>query len=223
MAMIFEGLTVERVRANMLEVEAEVEAACERAGRPPASVEVVAAVKYVGPGELGVLEAASIRHAGENRAQALVEKQQLAPSLDWHFIGHVQSRKVKQIVPRVSLIHAVSSDSVLEQLARHAPEQFPILVEVNVSGEEGKSGIAPHELEPFLGRCRSVAGADVRGLMTMPPLAADPEASRPWFRELAALARRHGLEHLSMGTTQDFVVAVEEGATFVRIGTRLYA
>lgn len=221
--MIFEGLDPRRVAANRESVEAEIADACARAGRDPREVELVAAVKYVAAGEIAVLREAGLKHAGENRAQALAEKQALEPNLDWHFIGHVQSRKVKDIVPRVSLIHAVSTDSVLGQMARHAPEGFPILVEVNVSGEAGKSGIPPDELVAFLDRCRTVAHADVRGLMTMPPLAASPEESRPWFRELAALGSSHGLEHLSMGTTQDFGVAVEEGATLVRVGTRLYA
>lgn len=223
MATLFHGLTPQRVAANLAAVEDEIAAACAASGRARSDVTLVAAVKYVPAEDVPVLVAAGIRHAGENRAQALAEKVALAPGLDWHFIGHIQSRKVRQIVPHVSLLHAVCTDSVLEQLGRHAPERTPVLVEVNVSGEGGKSGVAPEALPAFLDRCRSVARADVRGLMTMPPLAEDPEASRPWFAELASLAGRHGLPDLSMGTTQDFTVAIEEGATFVRVGARLYA
>jgi len=222
MARIVEGLTPTRVEANLTAVRQEIDAAAARAGRSGEEVQVVAAVKYVAAADIPLLERAGIRIAGENRAQDLVEKVAVAPELTWHFIGHLQSRKVRQIVPHVSLIHSVSTDSVVDQLGRHAPEGMAILVEVNVSGEEGKSGIAPAGLPEFLERCRSVGRADVRGLMTMPPLAAHPEDSRRWFAGLAELAATHGLTELSMGTTQDFVVAVEEGATMVRIGSRLY-
>lgn len=222
MARIVEGLTRERVAANLAAVDAEITAACARSGRTAAEVAVVAAVKYVNAADIPLLQAAGITIAGENRAQDLIEKAALAPDLEWHFIGHIQSRKVRQIVPHVTLLHAVCTDSVVQQLAQHAPAQTPILIEVNVSGEEGKSGITPAELPEFLERCRATARADVRGLMTMPPLAGDPEDSRRWFAALAELAAAHGLRELSMGTTQDFGVAVEEGATMVRIGSRLY-
>jgi len=222
MARIVEGLTAARVAANLAAVNADIAAAAARAGRSADDVQLVAAVKYVTAADIPLLHEAGVRIAGENRAQDLVEKAACVPDLVWHFIGHLQSRKVRQIVPHVSLIHSVSSDSVLEQLGRHAPEAAAILVEVNVSGEEGKSGIAPAALPEFLERCRSVGRADVRGLMTMPPLAARPEESRRWFAALAELAARHGLAELSMGTTQDFAVAVEEGATMVRVGSRLF-
>ena len=139
-------------------------------------------------------------------------------AFQWDFIGHVQSRKVKQIAPRVRLIHSVCTDSVLRQLARHAPPGLRVLVEVNVAGEEGKDGVAPAQLDDFIERCP----VPVSGLMTMPPLAHDPDDSRRWFAALAELARERGLRELSMGTTQDYEVAVEEGATIVRIGTRLF-
>jgi uncharacterized pyridoxal phosphate-containing UPF0001 family protein len=128
------------------------------------------------------------------------------------------------VLPHVRLIHSVASASVVRELGRHARQDPPrrVLVEVNVSGEPGKSGIAPAELGEFAARCREEGGVEVAGLMTMPPLAAEPEASRRWFAALAQLAADHGLAELSMGTTQDFPVAVQEGATIVRIGTRLY-
>jgi uncharacterized pyridoxal phosphate-containing UPF0001 family protein len=146
----------------------------------------------------------------------MLEKVTRAPwRLRWHFIGTVQSRKVRLIVPHVELIHSVASESVLRELGRHAPPGFEILVEVNVSGEDGKAGIAPAQLDAFIAR----SPVTVAGLMTMPPLTSDPEGSRRHFAALAQLARERGLERLSMGTSQDFEVAVEEGATIVRIGT----
>lgn len=214
------GLTAERVRSNLAAVNARIEAAADRAGRERGDVELVAAVKYVPAQELGVLAQAGVRVAGENRAQDLQAK--VAAHGDaflWDFIGHVQSRKVRDIAPLVRLIHSVSSDSVLGQLRRHAPPQLRVLVEVNVAGEEGKDGVAPGELGAFIARCP----VPVAGLMTMPPLAREPQDSRRWFAALRELADAHGLRELSMGTTQDFEVAVEEGATIVRIGTSLFA
>jgi uncharacterized pyridoxal phosphate-containing UPF0001 family protein len=165
-----------------------------------------------------VLADAGIEVAGENRAQDLEAKAAAHPELTWDFIGHLQSRKVKQVLPHVRYVHSVSTDSVLRQLERHGTPETEVLVEVNVAGEEGKSGIAPAELDDFVARCP----VRVVGLMTMPPLAEDPEDSRPWFAALAELAAGRGLHHLSMGTSQDYLVAVEEGATIVRLGTTLY-
>jgi uncharacterized pyridoxal phosphate-containing UPF0001 family protein len=136
----------------------------------------------------------------------------------WHFIGQLQSRKVKQILPYVELIHSVASESVLRELAKHGTSETQVLIEVNTSGESGKAGVAPAELPAFLAACP----AKVEGLMTMPPQTTDPEESRPYFQELKSLADQHGLAQLSMGTSQDFVVAVEEGATIVRLGSILY-
>jgi PLP dependent protein len=161
-----------------------------------------------------------VRLAGENRAQDLRAKAEAWPgAFTWDFIGHLQSRKVKEIVPLVRLIHSVASDSVLGQLARHARPETEVLVEVNLAGEESKSGIAPDDLGGFLER----SPVPVAGLMTMPPLAREAEESRRHFAALRELAERHGLAQLSMGTSQDYVVAVEEGATIVRIGSNLYA
>ena len=156
---------------------------------------------------------------GENRAQDLVAKADASPGrFTWDFIGHLQSRKVRQILPYVRYIHSVASDSVLAQLARHASPDTEVLVEVNVGGEPDKSGVEPPQLDAFLERCP----VTVVGLMTMPPLASRPEDSRPYFAALRGLAERHRLAQLSMGTSQDYLVAVQEGATIVRLGTSLY-
>jgi pyridoxal phosphate enzyme (YggS family) len=212
-----DGLTAARVRANLADVHERIAAAAARAGRDPAAVEVVAAVKYVPLEQLGALAEGGVTVMGENRAQDLQAKAAELGDVTWDFIGHVQSRKVKQIAPLVRLIHSVCTDSVLAQLERHAPPDLRVLVEVNVAGEEGKDGVAPGELDAFLERC-PVA---VAGLMTMPPLAHEPQDSRRWFAELRELAAARDLPELSMGTTQDYEIAVEEGATIVRIGTKL--
>jgi PLP dependent protein len=213
---LIHGLKAARVRANLEHARAEITAA----GRDPASVEILAAVKYVPVEELGELAEAGIQVLGENRAQDLVAKSDAYPNrFTWDFIGHLQSRKVRQVLPYVRYIHSVASDSVLAQLERHASRETEVLVEVNVSGEPGKSGVAPEELDAFLARCP----ASVVGLMTMPPLAEDSEQSRPYFAALRELAESRGLPQLSMGTSQDYVVAVQEGATIVRLGTSLYS
>ncbi len=214
MAQLITGLDADRVRANLDEVRDEI----ERAGRRPDDVTVLAAVKYVAAGELGVLAQAGIEVVGENRAQDLAVKAAAHPDFTWDFIGHLQSRKVAEVVGLVRWIHSVASDSVLGRLAQHATPQTEVLVEVNIAGEQGKDGIAPQDLGAFIERCP----ATVVGLMTMPPLAQRAEDSRRWFAALATLAGDHGLRELSMGTTQDFAVAASEGATIVRIGTRLY-
>jgi uncharacterized pyridoxal phosphate-containing UPF0001 family protein len=187
-----------------------------------ADVQVLAAIKYVATEELGVLAEAGVTLVGENRAQALAEKHAAhGEAFTWDFIGHLQSRKVKEIVPLVRLIHSVSSDSAVAQLARHATADTRILLEVNVAREEGKSGVTPDAL-PALLDAASEAGVRVDGLMTMPPLAPDPEDNRRWFAALADLAATHGLRELSMGTSQDYAVAAQEGATIVRVGSSLY-
>lgn len=213
-------LRPERVRSNVAEVWEEIAAACGRAGRDPASVELLAAVKYVAVEQLPVLREAGLTLVGENRAQEL-ERKAIVPGFTWDFIGHLQSRKVKTVLPHVRLIHSVASDSVIRALERHAAPGTEVLVEVNVSGEEGKSGVAPATLDAVIDRLRA-AGVAVGGLMTMPPMADRPDDSRRWFAALARLAHARDLPRLSMGTTQDFAVAVEEGATIVRIGTRLF-
>jgi pyridoxal phosphate enzyme (YggS family) len=218
MAGLITGLEAEAVRAATARVREEIAAAAQKAGRDPSEVELLAAVKYVALEEMGVLAEAGLTLLGENRAQELAAKATAHPELRWHFIGQLQSRKVKQILPYVELIHSVASDSALRQLETHGTPETEILVEVNVAGEEGKAGIAPEELGAFIER----APVTVSGLMTMPPFSEDPEDSRRHFAALRGLAEAHGLTRLSMGTSQDFTVAVEEGATIVRVGSRLY-
>jgi len=204
--------------APLDDVRARIAAAAGRAGRDAAGVEIVAATKYVSVEDMAAVAEAGITRVGENRAQDLVAKHDAyGDRFTWEFIGHLQSRKVPQILPLVQRIHSVGSDSVLGRLERHRDLALPgleILVEVNVAGEEGKSGIDPGELGAFLERC-PIAPV---GLMTMPPLAGD---SRRWFSALRDLAHEHGLAQLSMGTSQDFEIAVEEGATIVRLGSVL--
>jgi pyridoxal phosphate enzyme (YggS family) len=217
MAQVIRGLDAARVRDNLARVHDELAAA----GREPGDVQVLAATKYVAPEELEVLAGAGLGLFGENRAQELVAKSARLPAsrgVTWDFIGHLQSRKVRQVLPLVRWVHSVASDSVLAQLARHGTPDLEVLVEVNVAGDPSKSGIAPADLDAFLERvpCRVV------GLMTMPPAAGRPEDSRRHFAALAQLAAERGLPELSMGTTQDFRVAAEEGATVVRLGSVLF-
>lgn len=219
MAQLIHGLSASAIRANLAEVRAEIAVAAARAGRDPRAVEICAATKYVAAEEMSTLARAGVSLVGENRAQDLEAKvSEHGASFSWDFIGHLQSRKVRAVLERVRLIHSVASDSVLEQLRRHADPQTEVLVEVNTAGEASKSGVVPADLGAFIERCPITVG----GLMTMPPLAANPHDSRRHFAALRELAFAHGLSRLSMGTTQDFAVAVEEGATIVRIGTRLY-
>ena len=226
MVELIPQVRAEVVAANLERLRGELVAAVARSplGRPPGAreVQVLAATKYVSLGDLPALAAAGVRLVGENRAQDLQEKVAAHGELfEWHFIGQLQSRRVRLIVPHVRLIHSVASDSALRELERHraiADPQLRILIEVNIAGEPGKAGVAPEQLDAFIAR----SPLPVAGLMTMPPLATDPDASRPWFAALRELARERGLEHLSMGTSQDYLVAVQEGATIVRIGTRLY-
>jgi pyridoxal phosphate enzyme (YggS family) len=213
------ALSSARVASNLAEVRERIDAAAARAGRDPGEVEILAAVKYLAGSELEALADGGITLVAENRAQDLLEKVQYAEGrLRWHFIGALQSRKVKLIAPHVELIHSVASESALRELGRCAPPGLEILIEVNVAGETGKAGIAPAQLDAFIAR----SDVPVVGLMTMPPQTADPERSRPYFEQLAALARERGLRHVSAGTSQDFEVAVEAGATIVRLGTSLY-
>lgn len=215
MVDLIHGLSADRVRGNLERIRAEI----ADAGRDPEEIEILAAVKYVGAADLGALAEGGIELVGENRAQDLVAKAAAAVgSFTWDFIGHLQSRKVRQVLPHVRYIHSVGSDSVLDQLGRHAAPGTEVLVEVNVAGESGKSGITPVQLPAFLERCP----VSVVGLMTMPPQTASPEESRPHFAALRELASRHRLRHLSMGTSQDYLVAVQEGATIIRLGTTLY-
>ena len=202
------GLDAARVRANLDRVR-------ERVG---GGVEICAAVKYLAADDLPALAEGGITLVGENRAQELVTKQDAHGDLfEWDFIGALQSRKVKDVAPRVRLIHSVASESALSRLSEHPAKE--VLLQVNVAGEEGKAGIAPPDLGDFVGRCP----VPVSGLMTMPPLAERPDDNRPHFARLAELAAEHGLARLSMGTSQDYEPAVAEGATIIRLGSVLYA
>ncbi len=218
MTRTFTGLDAARVAANVAGVTSRIAAAARRAGRDTDEIELLAAVKYVPVEELGTLREAGLTLFGENRAQELETKAEAHPDARWHFIGQLQSRKVRQLVPRVELIHSVASDSALKELGRHGTPDTEVLVEVNVAQEASKAGIAPDALGSFIARCP----VRVTGLMAMPPAARVPEASRPHFARVRELAEEHGLARLSMGTSQDFEVAVEEGATIVRIGSVLF-
>jgi PLP dependent protein len=196
------ALSPETVRANYERIRGEL----------GPEVTVVAATKYVAPEDLAALAEAGIEVVGENRAQDLAAKHELhGDAFRWHFIGHLQSRKAAIVNELCELCHSLSSESAAKRLT------IPALVEVNLSGEESKSGIPEGELEDFL-----PLYANVVGLMTMPPFTSDPEDSRLYFRRLRELAERHGLRELSMGTSQDYRVAADEGATMVRLGSVLY-
>jgi uncharacterized pyridoxal phosphate-containing UPF0001 family protein len=195
-------MSPEEVRARYERIKAEV----------GSGVTVVAATKYVSVEDMAALAAAGVEVVGENRAQDLEAKHAVyGDAFRWHFIGHLQSRKTKTVNGICELVHSLDSESAAQRL------EIPALVEVNLSGEATKSGIEPDRLGAFL-----ALYGDVRGLMTMPPLADDPEASRPYFRRLHELAQEHGLAELSMGTSQDYRVAAEEGATYVRVGSVLW-
>jgi len=185
-------------------------------------IEILVATKYVPVEDLPTLHEAGVTLVGENRAQDLQAKHaEHGGRFTFDFIGHLQSRKVRQVVPLVRRIHSVASGSAADQLARHGRPDLEVLVEVNVAGEEGKSGLAPRELDAFLDRLVAGGGCTPVGLMTMPPQAGEPEHSRPWFAALRELAATRDLPQLSMGTSQDFEVAAQEGATIVRIGSRI--
>jgi uncharacterized pyridoxal phosphate-containing UPF0001 family protein len=196
------ALSADQVRANYERIRGEL----------GPEVAIVAAIKYVDVNELGALAEAGIEVVGENRAQDLEAKHgRYGDAFRWHFIGHLQSRKAKTVSELCELCHSLASESAAKRLT------IPALVEVNLSGEETKSGIPEAELEDFLGLYENVVG-----LMTMPPETSDPEESRPYFRRLRELGERHGLRELSMGTSQDYRVAADEGATIVRLGSVLY-
>jgi PLP dependent protein len=199
-------LSADQIAANYARIREEV----------GPDVTVVAATKYVSADEMALLAEAGVEVVGENRLQDLAAKHgRYVDRFRWHFIGHLQSRKARDVSELCELCHSLGSESAAKRLT------VPALVEVNLSGEESKSGVPPEALPAFLEEARSL-GVEIRGLMTMPPLAEDPEASRPYFRRLRELAGEHGLGELSMGTSQDYRVAAEEGATLVRVGSVLY-
>lgn len=181
---------------------------------------MLVAAKYVRASQLHVLAEAGISLLGENRLQDLKEKQaQHAETFEWHFIGALQSKKIKDLGRRVSLIHSVASEAALEQLGKHDFGDLAVLIQVNIAGEAEKQGVAPSELDWYIEHCP----VPVRGLMTMPPLTSDPEQSRRHFARLRELASDRELAELSIGTSQDYKVAAQEGATIVRLGSALFA
>ncbi len=219
------------VRGNLAEARTAVDEAAAGAGRAAGSVAILAAVKYVTRDDLAALAEAGVDLVGENRTDALIAKQEgFADAFRWDFIGHLQSRKARDVVGRVELIHALSAESTARQIDVRSERPQDVLVEVNIAADPGKEGVSPAELDAFLELLAGLENVRVRGLMTMPPFAVDPEVSRPVFaalRELAAdCAQRFGGTHafdvLSMGTSQDYVVAAAEGATIVRLGSVLY-
>jgi pyridoxal phosphate enzyme (YggS family) len=198
--------SAEQIRRNYERIRSEV----------GPEVTLVAATKYADLETMELLAEAGIEVVGENRAQDLaVKHERFGDRFHWHFIGHLQSRKAKDVSALCELVHSLSSVSAAKRLS------VPALVEVNLAGEETKSGVSPEQLPQFLAEARDL-GVDVQGLMTMPPLADDPERSRPYFRRLRELAGELGLAELSMGTSQDYAVAAEEGATLVRVGSVLF-
>jgi PLP dependent protein len=227
------GLTVniepEQLRANLTEVERRIERARSRNGRADRPRLLVAS-KYLSLEEMALLSGAGIRLVGENRADGLENKwRRWHDAFEFHFIGHLQSRKVRQVLPFVSIIHSVESISLVEELDKRAETAVQVLLEVNASGEETKYGILPAAAETFLERAAAYRRVMFVGLMTMAPLVEDPESVRPFFRDLRELrdhlakvfAGRYELSELSMGMSNDYEVAVEEGATIVRLGSAL--
>lgn len=219
----------ERLRANLAAVDSRVDRALSRSGRCTRP-KVLVASKYLGIDDMAILAAAGIRLVGENRAEGLETKwSRWKDSFEFHFIGHLQSRKVPRVLPYVSLIHSVESISLVEELDKRAETEVQVLLEVNVSGEESKYGILPAAAETFLERAAAYRRVRFTGLMTMAPLVPDAESTRTFFRELRELrdrlatsfTGRYELTELSMGMSNDYEVAVEEGATIVRIGSAL--
>jgi pyridoxal phosphate enzyme (YggS family) len=225
------SVELEVVRDNLAAARAAIAEAARRAGRDAAEVELLAAVKYVAPEDLPTLAEAGIALVGENRVEQLLAKQEAGRDrFTWDFIGHLQSRKARDLAGRVRLVHSLSTLSAAERLDRASEAPVACLVEVNVAGEESKEGLGPEALDEFLAAVAALELIRIEGLMTMPPLAEAPEGSRRHFAALRELAGelaahwsgRHGFERLSMGTSQDYAVAVEEGATIVRLGSTLY-
>jgi pyridoxal phosphate enzyme (YggS family) len=221
----------EVVRERFAEVSARVAAAAAAAGRDPAEIRILVATKYVAAEHLGALRDAGVRLIGENRAQDLVAKQALYGDVfDYHFIGHLQSRKTRLVVPLVSLIHSLSTMSVVQEIEARAAKPTEALLEVNIAGEESKGGVAPAAVDAFLNEAAACPKVRFTGLMCMPPLADEAEAARPYFAQTRQLAERlsttwqgtYTFEQLSMGTSADYEVAAQEGATIVRVGSVLF-
>jgi pyridoxal phosphate enzyme (YggS family) len=226
-------LNSEQIRMNLEEASARVAESCRRAGRAD-EVRILAATKYVSLEDMEALPGAGIRLVGENRLDQLEEKvRKYGDLFEYHFIGHLQTRKVKRALPLVELIHSVDSLRLVAELQERTPKgrRVKALLEVNVSGEESKYGILPHHVEAFLEQAALYSQVDFAGFMTMAPFVRDPEEARPVFRGLKELrdrvaplfASRYDLSELSMGMSNDYEVAVQEGATIVRLGSTLFS
>jgi len=222
----------ETVQERLADVEARIAAACERAGRAPSGVSIVAVTKTFGPDVVAEAADAGLTVMGENRVQEAVQKIPLCPGrLEWHMIGHLQRNKVRQILGLVEWVHSVDSERLLQTIDRVAGElghTMPVLLEINVSGESSKHGLAPDAAGPLVAAARGLRNVEVRGFMTIPPFTPDAGDARPYFRALRRLrdtcSRKYDVElpELSMGMSNDFDVAVEEGATWIRLGSVLF-
>jgi len=214
------------IGANIEEVRERIARACQRAGRPPDEITIVAVTKAVEPSAIADAFKLGIRHFGENRVQDAEEKIRqlswLEPRPTWHMVGHLQSNKVKIAVEIFDIIHSIDSVRLAEAISRRTQKTIPILLQVNVSGETSKGGFSIAEVEPALEAISRLPKIEIRGLMTMAPMVTDAEQVRPVFRKLRSLRDSFRLEHLSMGMTDDFEVAIEEGATLVRIGRAIF-
>ena len=214
------------IKANIEQVKERIARACQRVGRSPDEVTIVAVTKTVEPSSIATAFKLGINHFGENRIQEAVEKvgqlSHLEPHPTWHMVGHLQSNKARVAVEIFDIIHSIDSVRLAEVVSHHTQKTLPILLEVNVSGEATKSGFSVAEVEPALEAISRLPSLEVRGLMTIAPLVTDAEQVRPVFQRLRSLRDAFGLEHLSMGMTDDFEVAIEEGATLVRIGRAIF-
>ena len=221
------GLTPEHIQQNLEDVQRTIAKAAERVGRSPDAIQLVAVTKAVGLDEIRALHALGIRHFGENRVQQAQGKIENGPhDIVWHMIGPIQRRKAKDVAAMFHRADAIDRESVAEALDKRIAEAegppMPVLVEVNVSGEESKHGFAPEALPEALEHMRHLPHVHVTGLMTMAPWMEDPETVRPFFAKLRTLAEQFELPEISMGMTNDYAIAIEEGATQVRIGSALF-
>jgi pyridoxal phosphate enzyme (YggS family) len=212
------------VRENYLRILERIHEASARRGRSAETIKLIAVTKTVPPEKIREAVEAGIRHIGENRLQEALPKREELHDLPstWHFIGHLQTNKAKKVVENFDWVQCVDRPELAEKLNQAVTKPLPVLIEVNVGGELSKSGIDPGELERFVDSFNRYERLDLRGLMTIPPFFENPEEVRPYFGKMRQLAERFGLRELSMGMSHDFEVAVEEGATMVRIGTSLF-
>ena len=214
------------IEVNLRELNERINQACQRVGRLPDEVTIVAVTKMVAPSAIATASRLGIRHFGENRVQEAEKKigrlTWLEPQPTWHMVGHLQTNKVKVAVEIFDIIHSIDSIRLAEVISRRTQRTLPILLEVNVSGEASKGGFSVAEVEPALEAISHLPGLEIKGLMTIAPMATDAEQVRPIFQKLCSLRDSFGLEHLSMGMTDDFEVAIEEGATMLRIGRAIF-